>query len=103
MAPKLCSLPNCSRPSRARGLCLSHYSTGYKDGVLPPKERKQLYVCQKIYLTKEQAYRVKQLAAKQEKPASELLRNAVAEFLRQCDADEEGTSPIHQVTLANAD
>jgi len=88
MALKLCTAPNCSRPVRARELCLTHYSKRWKVGDLPPMERKDLFVCQKLYLTKEQSFRVRQLAGKSDKRMSEFLREVIENFLQQCEAEE---------------
>jgi hypothetical protein len=82
-APRLCSHPGgCNRPVRGRGLCLSHYSSKWKVSDLPPKERKELLVRHKLYLTREQTLKAKKLAGEAKKKTSAYLREVIAEFLR---------------------
>lgn len=87
MAKPLCS-EGCGRPVRGRGLCQSHYSTKWKVSDLPPKERKELLVRHKLYLTREQTLTVKRLSLQQKKKVSGLIRDVIAEFLSHFKDEE---------------
>lgn len=84
--PKPCSEAGCPKPARARGLCQTHYSTRWKVQDLPRKERRELLVKLKLYLTKEQALEVKQKAIGLKMPVSRMLRELVAKGLANTPA-----------------
>lgn len=78
---KPCSEAGCQRPARARGLCQTHYSTRWKMSDLPRKERRELLVKMKLWLTKEQTLALKQKAVELKMPMSRLLRELIAKGL----------------------
>lgn len=44
MAERICSLPECERRSKGRGLCPRHYLKAKRAGTLPPLEPKVYYI-----------------------------------------------------------
>lgn len=74
---KPCSEANCPNFARARGLCHQHYCTKWKVSALPPKEKRVLLVRVKLYLTKDQALRMKRRAMEKSVTLSSVLRELV--------------------------
>ncbi len=87
MTKRTCSEPNCKRPARGRGLCQTHYATKWKVGDLPLKERKELLVRHKLYLTRAQTMTAKRLALDKHQPMSSFFREVIAEFLKHFETD----------------
>lgn len=82
-----CAEQGCTHPVRGRGLCQSHYSSKWKVGDLPRKQRKELLVRHKLYLTREQTLVVKRLALGKKTRVSRFIRDVIAEFLSHFEDD----------------
>lgn len=80
--PKPCSEAGCPNPSRARGLCQSHYAVRWKASDLPPRTR-VFKVKHKVSFTREQSKVLRELARQRSVALSELLRQVVSEFIER--------------------
>ena len=63
-------------------------------GDLPRKERKELLVRHKLYLTRAQTLVVKRLALQQKKKVSGLIRDVIAEFLSHFKDEPEAVAEL---------